>query len=99
MDKKKFPPAKSLEAREEELISLAIDAVEERIRNGTASAQELVHFLKLGSIQARLDKEETQERIKLTKAKTKAIEDEKRDEAFYAQVIDAIRSYQGSANV
>ena len=38
------------EAREKQLIALAMDVAEERLRNGTASSQEVTHFLKLGSM-------------------------------------------------
>ena len=47
--KRRSKPASTPEAREQQLISAAYDLVEERILNGTATSQELVHFLKLGS--------------------------------------------------
>ena len=48
-------PALTPEARENQLISLAIDLVEQRLIDGTASAQETTHFLKLASRKAKLE--------------------------------------------
>lgn len=45
------------EAREKQLIALAIDVAEEQMRNGTASSQVISHFLKLGSTRAQIEKE------------------------------------------
>ena len=49
------PPATTLEGREDQLIAAAMDLVERRIAEGTASAQETVHFLKLGSVRNQLE--------------------------------------------
>ena len=68
-----------MEGRENELIALAYDAAEERIRNGTASSQEIVHFLRLGSEKERMAQEEMRADIDLKRAKVKAIDD---SEAF-----------------
>ena len=45
--KPKLRPALSPETRENQLISLAYDLVEERLLNGTATSQETTYFLKL----------------------------------------------------
>lgn len=42
-------PALTPEARENQMISLAMDLVEKRIREGTASSAETTHFLKLAT--------------------------------------------------
>lgn len=94
--KKRMRPAKTSEAREQQLIALAVDLVERRLMEGTASAQETVHFLKLGTVKAQMDKEEQQARIDLMKAKKKAIESGELQEEFYGEVIKAVRSYQGA---
>lgn len=86
----------SPDARENQLIALAYDTVEERMRNGTASAQETTHFLKLGSSLARLQKKETEERILLMKSKIKAIESQEEIKQLYEDAISALRSYGGN---
>lgn len=85
----------SPDARENQLIALAYDTVEERMRNGTASAQETVHFLRLGSSLVRLQKKELEERILLEKSKVKAIESQEEIKELYADAIAAMRSYGG----
>ena len=44
--KKKLKRVLNPEAREKQLISLAMDAAEEQLLNGTASSQVINHFLK-----------------------------------------------------
>ena len=89
------PPATTPEAQENRLISLTMDLVEKRIIAGTASSQETTHFLKLGSLQAKLEKEELEKRIELLKAKTESIQSSKRQEELFANAIKAMRSYTG----
>lgn len=50
------PPARLLENRENQLIEKAYNLVEERMDNGTATSQEIVHFLKMGTARAQLEK-------------------------------------------
>lgn len=88
--------ALSLERREDQLISLAYDLVEERIRNGTATSAETVEFLKRGSTKARLEKEIMEEQKKYMKAKTEAMESAKRVEELYSEAMVAFRSYQST---
>lgn len=89
----RFPPAGSPEERENQLIALVYDAVEERIRNGTASSAEYVHFLKAGSIKQREEMEKLQKENELLRAKTEAIDSEKTRENLYRKAIAAMRSY------
>ena len=70
---RRMRPALTPEARENQMISLAMDRAEERLMNGTASSQEIVHFLKLGSTRERLEKEKIALENELVKAKTEAV--------------------------
>lgn len=84
----------SLEGREAQLISLAYDLVEKRIREGTATSQETTHFLKMGSTKERYEKQLTEERIEVLRAKKEALQAAKRIEELYSDAISAVRSYQ-----
>lgn len=95
---KKIRPALTPEARENQLISLAVDLVEQRLLDGTASSQETTHFLKLGSSKARLEKQKLEEELKLTSAKTENIKSQSRNEEFYEKVIKALKKYQGDTS-
>ena len=92
---KKIRPALTPEARENQLIALAVDLVEQRLLDGTASSQETTHFLKLGSTKARLEKEKLEEENKLLRAKTENLESQKRVEELYSEALKAMRDYAG----
>lgn len=87
-------PGATAEARENELIALAYDLAEQRLLNGTATSQEVVHFLKMGSIRQREELEKLKRENQLLIAKTKAIDSSTANESAYREVIDALRSYQ-----
>lgn len=83
------------EARERQMIALATDAAERQLREGTASAQVITYYLKLGSRQAKLEEEKLRAENRLLKAKTEAIQSTKTIEKLYSEAIDAMRSYSG----
>jgi len=88
-------PATTLEARENQLIALAVDLAEKQLSEGSASSQVITHYLKLGTTRETLEKEKLIEENKLLKAKTEAIESGKRNEELYAQALNAMRTYKG----
>ena len=92
---RKRPPATTPEARESQMIALAMDVVEKRLRNGTASSQETTHFLKLGSIKEKRELALLEQELQLKRAKTEAIQSAKRVEELYSKALDAMRSYSG----
>lgn len=94
----KMRPALSPEAREGQLIALATDLVEQRLRDGTATSQEVVHFLRLGSMRERLERERLKNENILLKAKTEAIESQAKVEELYANAIKAMQRYSGNAD-
>lgn len=95
---KRIRPALTPEARENQLIALAVDLVEQRLLDGSASSQETTHFLKLGSMKNRLEMEKLQEENRLLKAKTAALESSKKVEELYSQAIKAMRHYSGQGD-
>ena len=96
--KKPIRPALTPEARENQLISLAIDLVEQRLLDGTASSQETTHFLKLASSETRLKKQLLEKEMELKAAKTKQIESEEKQEEMFARAIEAMRRYKGEGS-
>lgn len=89
------PPARDPENRENQLIELAYNLAEERLRDKTASAQEIVHFLKMGTAKAQLEKKKLEAETELLESKKEAVDSAKRSEATYQEAIDAFRSYSG----
>lgn len=93
--KQPMRPALTPEARENQLISLATDLVEQRLRDGTASSQETTHFLKLATTKSRLEKEILEKQKDLITAKTEALQSAKRIEELYTNALNAMRNYSG----
>lgn len=95
---KTMRPALSPEARENQLIGLAVDLAEKQLREGTASSQVISHFLKLGSTKEKIEKEILAEQKKLVQAKTENLQSAKRIEELYSNAMDAFRSYSGQGD-
>ena len=91
-------PALTPEAREGQLISLATDLVEQRLRDGTATSQEVVHFLRLGSMREKLERERLENENILLRAKTEALESQAKIEELYSNAIKAMQRYSGNAD-
>lgn len=97
-DEVKLSAARSPEARENQLISLAVNLAEQQLRDGTASSQVITHYLKLGSSKERLEQEKMAEEIELLKAKTEALEEAKVTAELYENAINAMKLYSGQYN-
>lgn len=93
--KPRRPPATTPEARENQLISAAVDLAEKQIREGTASSQVITHYLKLGTTRERLEQEKLARENKLLQARSDAIESAARVEELYKNAMDAFRGYAG----
>jgi chemotaxis methyl-accepting protein methylase len=91
----KLKPAYTPEARESQMVALAMDLVEQRLRDGTASSQETTHFLKLVSSKAKLEQERAKLENELIAAKTKALRDAEEMKSLYEDAIKAMRRYSG----
>lgn len=81
--------------REQQLIALAIDRAEEKLLDGTASNQLILHYLKLGTERERLERERLESDIELMKAKKSAIEADKDHDELYRDVIAKLTVYRG----
>ena len=88
-------PATTPAGRESQLVSQAYDLAEQRMRQGTASAQEITYFLRLGSSREQLEQERLYNENLLLEAKREAMESAKRIEDMYEQALNAMRSYAG----
>ena len=93
----KIRPAITPEAREQQLISLAVNLAEKQLREGTASSQVITHYLKLATQKEKWELEMLKAQQELTMAKTKAIHDSERADELYLKAIEAMRRYSGHA--
>lgn len=84
------------EARENQLIALAVDLAEKQLREGTASSQVVTHFLKLGSTKEKIEKEILEKQKELIEAKTQNLHSTQRIEELYLKAKEAMVKYSGS---
>ena len=83
------------EARENQLMALATDLVEQRLRDGTASSQETTAIIKMCSTRARLEKEIMELQKDLVVAKTESYQSNKHLEELYDKAFKAMSLYNG----
>ena len=70
--------------------------MEKRLLEGTASSQEVTHFLKLASTREKMERDILREQAKLIKAKTQNLESVQEIKELYANALQAMRTYTGS---
>ena len=92
---KKMRPGTTPEARENQLISLAVDLAERQLLEGTASSQVITHYLKLGSTKEKIEREILEKQKELITAKTENLQSAKRVEELYMNALNAMKSYSG----
>jgi hypothetical protein len=88
-------PAATPEGRENQLIAAAVDLAEKQLHEGTASAQVITHYLKLGSSREKLEQEKIANENILLRAKKEAMDSQARIEEMYGAALNAMRSYAG----
>ena len=93
--RKGIRPGLTPEAREDQLVALATNLAEQQLLDGTASSQVISHFLKIGSTKERIEREILAEQKHLIKAKTEALNSEKRVEELYSEALKAMKQYGG----
>ena len=91
----KSRPALTPEARENQLISMAVNLAEQQLREGTASSQVITHFLKLGSTKNQLELEKIRHENALLEARTQSLQSAKRVEELYENALNAMKDYGG----
>lgn len=92
---KKSPPASSPRTRENQIVNLAYDEAERRIKDGTATSQLLTFFLKLGTMREQMELEKMRSDLRLSEAKIKQIDDQKDIKELYQKAIEAQKRYRG----
>ena len=92
-------PALTPEARENQMIALAVDLAEKQLMEGTASSQVITHYLKLGSTKERIEKEILAKQKELIEAKTQSLQSAKRIEELYENALKAMKTYSGQGSV
>lgn len=74
-------------------IALAMRLSTERLRDGTASSQEILYWLKVGSPENQLQRNLLKGQIQLTDAKVEEIKGARRDSEIYEDALKAFKGY------
>lgn len=93
--KRRRRPAGSPQEREDRLISLAYDLVEEKLINGTATSQETTMLLKAGTERERLERKRLENENLLLSGKYDQLQSAKKVESLIEDAIEAMQRYGG----
>lgn len=85
-------------AREQQMISMAVDLAEKKLMDGTASNQLICHYLKLATTKEQLEKEKLRKEILQLEAKTNAIQSTARLEELFLDATNAMKRYGAGVN-
>jgi len=96
--KRSDAPALTPEAREQQLIAKAERLAEQKLEDGTASPQIIVHYLRLGSQRAALEQELLKSKNELQQAQVEAIKSQARIESMFEEAIRVFTTYSGQDN-
>lgn len=98
LTRSKLRPAINPETREKQLASLAMDLLEQRLLDGTASSQETTTLLKLASSEAELKRKLLEKEVELKEAQAKHLVDQAELKELYANALKAMRNYSGQGD-
>ena len=87
--------AKTLDAKERQLIALAVDQAEKMLEEGKAPPAVLMHYLRLGASDYPLRKERLERQNELFRVKAESIEKQENYEEVAKNALDAMHRYMG----
>lgn len=94
--KREYAPARTPQAKENQMINLAFSLAEKKLREGTASSQLITHFLKLATVREELENEKLRSDLEVASAKIRRMESQTTGEELYKKALDAFRTYSGT---
>lgn len=94
-EKRRVPPARTPEQREEQLINLAMDNAERLLVDGNAPSQVITHFLKLADSKYKAEIEKLKSDTALSDAKLESLKIQQRTDEKYEEALNAFRIYTG----
>jgi hypothetical protein len=97
-EQKVMRPATTPEAREQQLVSLAVNLAEKQLRDGTAAPSVINHFLKIASTRETIEREMLEKQSKLIEAKAQSIAKDREAEDLAKAAIEAMKNYNSGSN-
>lgn len=90
-------PSASPEAREQQLVNLAVNLAEQQLRDGTASPSVINHFLKIASSRETIEREILEKQAKFLEAKAQNMNRDREVEELTKAAIEAMQSYNSGS--
>lgn len=97
-DQKLMRPAETPQGRENQLITLATDLVERRLRDGSATSQEVCHFLKMASPREQMERQKMEYEAQLLQARTENMANSERFGELAEKALKAFKQYAGQSD-
>lgn len=94
---KKLPPARTRERRVQQLVGLAEDLIEERIRKGIASPTETVAIVRLGTAQEEANIARIKAQTAYLEAQKAKAESETVRQDMFEKAMEAMSRYKGGS--
>lgn len=94
--RRKSIPARTPEGRENQLIALAMDLAEQKLRDGSASSQIITLFLNLATTKAQLELEKLKSDVAVSNARVDSMKSQEKSAEMYEKVLAAFKSYSGN---
>lgn len=91
-------PQTTPEAREKQLVRLAVDLAEKQLRDGTASSAVMTHYLKIASRRETLEREILEKQSAFLEAKASTISKDQESHKLAKEAIEAMKNYNSSSN-
>ena len=89
--------ASTPEAREQQLVNLAVNLAEKQLREGTAAPSVINHFLKIASTRETIEREMLEKQSKLIEAKAQSIAKDREAEDLAKAAIEAMKNYNSGS--
>lgn len=86
-------PASNPESREKQMVNLAVELAEKQLKDGTASAAVITHYLKIGSTREVIEREMMSKQAELLTAKASSIVESKNNETVAKDAMAAMKTY------
>lgn len=98
MPRRNAPPTITPEAREMQLVNLAYDLLEQRLRDGTATSQEVTTMIRYGTQKAQLELDIMRSQKDLMDAKRDSINASIQNDEMFQEAIKAMGIYSGHSD-
>lgn len=90
------PPALTVDGRFDQLVALAVDLAEERLRDKSASNQLVAEIIRYGSQKERLTREKIQRETEMLAAKAEALKAQETSIRMIEEAMRAMSEYSGT---